>query len=105
MTDEVTRVDFRTKAVLALTVVAISVLIRIARHRLRQMRTIAADGRLLTFGYGSNLCLDRLENRLGAQGSARYVATGYLSGRVLRFHKRSQDADGDPVASGKANAA
>jgi gamma-glutamylcyclotransferase (GGCT)/AIG2-like uncharacterized protein YtfP len=69
----------------------------------RPQRAIGPDGRLRTFGYGSNLCIDRLEDRLGGTGSTVYVATGYLPGYTIRFHKRSQDVHGDRVASGKAN--
>lgn len=68
-------------------------------------RTFGPDGKLRTFGYGSNLCIDRLDDRLGGPGSAVYVGTGYLPGYALRFHKRSQDSRGDPLPSGKGNAA
>lgn len=57
-----------------------------------------------SFGYGSNLCLDRLEARLGGTGTAVLVAVGYLSGYRFRFRKRSQDKNGDPQASGKGDA-
>lgn len=66
----------------------------------------AGDGRttVLSFGYGSNLCWDRLESRLGGPGTAQPVGVGFLAQHQLRFHKRSQDANGDPQASGKGNA-
>lgn len=72
-------------------------------------RRIAADPgpgatTVLSFGYGSNLCLDRLEARLGGPGTALAVGVGFLAGHVLRFHKRSQDRRGDPRPSGKGNA-
>lgn len=59
---------------------------------------------ILTFGYGSNLCIDRLEARLGGPGAAEPIGVGYLARYDLRFHKRSQDRHGDPIASAKADA-
>ena len=46
------------------------------------------------FAYGSNLCRDRLLDRVP---SARYEFVAYLSGHALRFHKRS-NIDGSAKA-------
>lgn len=72
-------------------------------HRSRTKAGVSL-GTVLSFGYGSNLCLDRLENRLQGPGAVVAVGVGYLEGHELRFHKRSQDEHGDPRASGKGNA-
>ncbi len=56
---------------------------------------------VLVFAYGSNLCLERLRARTP---SARVVATGFLRGHALRWHKRSRDGSGkcDAFVSGDA---
>lgn len=46
---------------------------------------------MLYFAYGSNMLTERLRERVP---SAEPVTTATLSGRSLRFHKRSQDGSG-----------
>ena len=46
---------------------------------------------MLYFAYGSNMLTERLRARVP---SATPVTTAHLPGRVLRFHKRSQDGSG-----------
>jgi len=43
---------------------------------------------MLIFSYGSNLCRERLADRVPA---AEYVATGYVARRALRLHKFGAD--------------
>jgi gamma-glutamylcyclotransferase len=53
------------------------------------------------FAYGSNMCRDRLLDRVP---SARYEFVASLSGHALRFHKRSSDgsAKADAFFTGEA---
>lgn len=56
---------------------------------------------MLTFAYGSNMCLGRLVCRVP---SATFMAVGVLHGFVLRFNKRSEDhsGKGNAVPTGQA---
>lgn len=56
----------------------------------------SAERSINVFAYGSNLSIERMQDRIAG---AKVLATGYVRGRKLVFHKRSFDG------SGKANAA
>lgn len=48
---------------------------------------------MLYFAYGSNMLKERIRHPLRVPG-ARWLKTGYVTGRKLAFHKRSQDGSG-----------
>ncbi len=55
------------------------------------MRSVVRSGLMVYFAYGSNMCTGRLRTRVP---SAKAQFKAKVSGRSLRFHKRSSDGSG-----------
>jgi gamma-glutamylcyclotransferase (GGCT)/AIG2-like uncharacterized protein YtfP len=54
-------------------------------------RLFEAEKRMKYFAYGSNMCMNRLRNRVP---SCRFHVIASIKGYVLKFHKRSNDGSG-----------